>query len=124
MFHQQTDIRVPDICILACTVLPNRLERADALNSLHWLHLKRIFGHVARLTANDGRVLARLRGEDRIAFRYLDNPNGSVDGIAGVLSANRRVCGMMPHPERLISEDLGGMDGAILFESALATIND
>nr|MCA8834763.1 phosphoribosylformylglycinamidine synthase subunit PurQ [Pseudomonadota bacterium] len=48
---------------------------------------------------------------------------GSVDGIAGVLSANRRVCGMMPHPERLISEDLGGMDGAVLFE-ALLTISD
>ncbi len=67
-------------------------------------------------------VLARLQGDDRIAFRYLDNPNGSVDAIAGVLSANRRVCGMMPHPERLISEDLGGMDGAVLFEAALGAI--
>ncbi len=64
---------------------------------------------------------ARLHGEDRIAFRYLDNPNGSVDGIAGVLSANRRVCGMMPHPERLISEDLGGVDGAVLFEALLSS---
>ena len=66
-------------------------------------------------------VLARLRGDDRIAFRYLDNPNGSVDAIAGVLSANRRVCGMMPHPERLISEDLGGVDGAVLFEALLSS---
>ena len=78
--------------------------------------------HDGNYTAS-AEVLARLHGEDRIAFRYLDNPNGSVDGIAGVLSANRRVCGMMPHPERLISEDLGGMDGAVLFEALLA-IND
>ena len=76
--------------------------------------------HDGNYTAS-AEVLARLHGDDRIAFRYLDNPNGSVDGIAGVLSANRRVCGMMPHPERLISEDLGGMDGAILFEALLSS---
>ena len=44
--------------------------------------------------------LTELRDEDRVAFRYTDNPNGSVHAIAGVLSCNRRVLGMMPHPER------------------------
>jgi len=45
------------------------------------------------------------------------NPNGSAGNIAGVLSANRRVLGMMPHPERLADPALGGTDGAALFAS-------
>ncbi len=74
----------------------------------------------------DADLLARLKAEDRIAFRYVDaaglptpesNPNGSADNIAGVLSANRRVLGMMPHPERLADPALGGTDGALLFHS-------
>ena len=70
----------------------------------------------------DDATRARLSDEDRIAFRYAqgDNPNGSQDDIAGILSANRRVLGMMPHPERLADPALGGADGARLFES-LAT---
>lgn len=59
--------------------------------------------------------LARLRDEDRIAFTYGANPNGSVADIAGVLSANRRVLGMMPHPERRVDATLGGEDGAAMF---------
>ncbi|MBF9041803.1 phosphoribosylformylglycinamidine synthase subunit PurQ [Rhodobacterales bacterium HKCCE4037] len=63
--------------------------------------------------------LVALRGEDRIAFTYADNPNGSRADIAGVLSANRRVLGMMPHPERAVEAAHGGTDGAPLF-AALA----
>ncbi|MFQ5621962.1 MAG: phosphoribosylformylglycinamidine synthase subunit PurQ, partial [Paracoccaceae bacterium] len=48
----------------------------------------------------DAETVRRLRGERRVAFRYVDNPNGSTDDIAGILSKNRRVLGMMPHPER------------------------
>jgi len=79
----------------------------------------------------DADLLARLKGEDRIAFRYVDaagapvasaNPNGSTDNIAGVLSANRRVLGMMPHPERLADPQLGGSDGAPLFQSLCAAL--
>jgi phosphoribosylformylglycinamidine synthase I len=69
-------------------------------------------------------VLARLQNEDRIAFRYAENPNGSLDSIAGVLSENRRVMGMMPHPERANDPALGGTDGSAVFEplvNALAT---
>ncbi|WP_372604529.1 phosphoribosylformylglycinamidine synthase subunit PurQ [Actibacterium sp.] len=65
----------------------------------------------------DADTLARLNGEDRVAFRYADNPNGSAEDIAGVLSANRRVLGMMPHPERAADPLLGGTDGAALFRS-------
>jgi phosphoribosylformylglycinamidine synthase len=61
--------------------------------------------------------LARLREEDRIAFIYRGNPNGSVADIAGVLSENRRILGLMPHPERAVDGVQGGTDGATLFAS-------
>lgn len=63
----------------------------------------------------DAETLARLEGEDRVAFRYAANPNGSSHDIAGILSPNRRVLGMMPHPERAADPALGGTDGARLF---------
>lgn len=65
----------------------------------------------------DAETLERLKGEDRIAFTYTDNPNGSVGDIAGILSANRRVLGMMPHPERAADSGHGGTDGAALFRA-------
>lgn len=64
----------------------------------------------------DGDTLKRLAGEDRIAFKYTNTPNGAMDDIAGILSENRRVLGMMPHPERLNDAALGGTDGARFFE--------
>jgi len=65
----------------------------------------------------DPETLARLKGDDRIAFTYGDNPNGSTADIAGVLSENRRVLGMMPHPERAADSRLGGTDGTALFRA-------
>ncbi|WP_410218660.1 phosphoribosylformylglycinamidine synthase subunit PurQ [Paracoccus sp. (in: a-proteobacteria)] len=59
--------------------------------------------------------LARLKDQDRIAFTYGPGINGSVGDIAGVLSENRRVLGMMPHPERATDPATGGTDGAALF---------
>jgi len=59
--------------------------------------------------------VARLFDEDCVAFTYDNNPNGSVAEIAGVLSENRRVLGMMPHPERLADEAHGGTDGKPFF---------
>jgi phosphoribosylformylglycinamidine synthase subunit PurQ / glutaminase len=61
----------------------------------------------------------RLEDQDRIAFRYADNPNGSTDRIAGVLGAGRNVLGMMPHPERAADPRLGGTDGKVLFQSLI-----
>ena len=71
----------------------------------------------------DAATLDELEAENRIAFRYAanDNPNGSARDIAGVLSANRRVLGMMPHPERLSDPAHGGTDGRRLFESLMAS---
>jgi len=62
----------------------------------------------------DPRTLAELEATDRVAFRYLDNPNGAAGNIAGILSANRRVLGMMPHPERAVDPAHGGTDGLAL----------
>ena len=70
----------------------------------------------------DAETLARLQGEDRVAFRYAANPNGSMGDIAGILSENRRVLGMMPHPERAISARLGGTDGVAMFASLLGAM--
>ncbi|WP_109464859.1 phosphoribosylformylglycinamidine synthase subunit PurQ [Albibacillus kandeliae] len=65
----------------------------------------------------DDETIARLQGEDRVAFTYTDNPNGSRGDIAGILSENRRVLGMMPHPERAADAGHGGTDGVALFRA-------
>ncbi|MDZ7677492.1 MAG: phosphoribosylformylglycinamidine synthase subunit PurQ [Acidimicrobiales bacterium] len=64
-------------------------------------------------------TLAELHGDDRVVLRYVDNPNGSVDDIAGICSAGRNVVGLMPHPERAMLEILGSVDGRRLFASLL-----
>lgn len=71
--------------------------------------------HDGNYAASD-ETLAELQGEDRIAFRYLEDINGSLDGIAGILSQNRRVLGLMPHPERAADPALGMTDGLALFQ--------
>ncbi len=72
----------------------------------------------------DSETLDQLESEGRIAFRYVEAVNGSARDIAGVVSANGRVLGMMPHPERAIEPAavaaLGGADGRRLFENILA----
>ena len=65
----------------------------------------------------DPDTIARLQGEDRVAFTYTDNPNGSQADIAGILSENRRVLGMMPHPERAADAGHGGTNGVALFRA-------
>jgi len=67
----------------------------------------------------DHETLAELRGEDRVVFRYVDNPNGSVDDIAGICNAGRNVVGLMPHPERACHPLLGSTDGLALLGSLL-----
>ncbi|PUB11286.1 phosphoribosylformylglycinamidine synthase subunit PurQ [Yoonia sediminilitoris] len=70
----------------------------------------------------DPDTLARLEQDARIPFRYLQNTNGSVADIAGVLSENRRVLGMMPHPERAVDAGHGGTDGQALFRGIVAQL--
>ncbi|MBV1708014.1 MAG: phosphoribosylformylglycinamidine synthase subunit PurQ [Hyphomicrobiales bacterium] len=77
----------------------------------------------------DDETMARLEGEGLVAFRYCDgagmvggaaNPNGSLHDIAGIYASDRRVLGLMPHPENLIDPLVGGIDGRGLFKSLLA----
>lgn len=70
----------------------------------------------------DADGLKKLTGDDRVAFSYVANPNGAVADIAGVLSENRRVLGMMPHPERVVDSALGGDDGSVLFRSLMTAM--
>ena len=69
----------------------------------------------------DVRTLDELEAEDRVAFRYLENPNGSARSIAGILSRERNVMGMMPHPERACDPLMGSTDGLGILESLLET---
>jgi phosphoribosylformylglycinamidine synthase I len=69
----------------------------------------------------DTATLAALRSEDRVVVRYVDNPNGSVDDIAGVCNEARNVVGLMPHPERACHPLLGSTDGVGLLRSLLVT---
>jgi phosphoribosylformylglycinamidine synthase len=62
----------------------------------------------------DAATLSQLQAEDRIILRYVDNPNGSVAGIAGICNARGNVVGLMPHPERASNTILGSADGAAL----------
>ncbi|HTQ57335.1 MAG TPA: phosphoribosylformylglycinamidine synthase subunit PurQ [Bryobacteraceae bacterium] len=65
----------------------------------------------------DERTLDELEAEDRVAFRYMDNPNGSMRDIAGILNVRRNVLGLMPHPERASEPLMGSRDGLVIFRS-------
>jgi phosphoribosylformylglycinamidine synthase len=65
-------------------------------------------------------TLATLKADDRIVFRYVNNPNGSMNDIAGICNEQRNVVGLMPHPERASSALLGSTDGALLLGSLLS----
>jgi phosphoribosylformylglycinamidine synthase I len=99
--------------------------RVDSTNSV--LTSQASVGQVLRVPINhfEGNytcgpdVLAVLQGEARVILRYVDNPNGSIDDIAGICNEGRNVVGLMPHPERAISELLGSLDGIELWQSLL-----
>jgi phosphoribosylformylglycinamidine synthase len=71
----------------------------------------------------DDATLAALRHDDRVLLRYVDNPNGSLDNIAGICSEKRNVMGMMPHPERAADALLGGTDGRVILESMIHSLS-
>ena len=70
----------------------------------------------------DDETLTELIGNNQILFRYTENPNGSVDNIAGIQNVRRNVFGMMPHPERASDEILGNTDGERFFKSVVESI--
>lgn len=72
----------------------------------------------------DGETLKKLQENRQIIFRYRDNPNGSVDDIAGIANERGNVVGMMPHPERAVDGLLGSEDGKKMFTSILKAWRD
>ncbi len=71
----------------------------------------------------DKETLDKLESEGRVVFRYIDNPNGSARDIAGIINDSGNVLGMMPHPERVISPLLGGIDGVQFFKGLVEAIS-
>ncbi|TRW94815.1 phosphoribosylformylglycinamidine synthase subunit PurQ [Paracoccus sp. M683] len=103
-----------------CKPVELRVEAVDTAFTAGYQAGQRITVPIAHHDGNyqiDAEGLARLRGEGRVAFSYAAPVNGSVADIAGVFSDNRRVLGMMPHPERAADPALGGNDGAVLFRA-------
>ena len=101
-----------------CRTVPLRVGRAGAAFGGGYREGQEIRIPIAHHDGNyyaDDATLDRIEGEGQVAFRYIDNPNGSARDIAGVASANGRVLGMMPHPERAADPVHGNTDGAAFF---------
>ena len=101
-----------------CKTVPLVVETADSAFTSGYAQGDTIDIPIAHHDGNytaDADTLAMLKADDRIVFTYGDNPNGPDADIAGILSANRRVLGMMPHPERRAEAVHGGTDGAAMF---------
>ncbi len=111
-----------------------RVEREDTVFTSRW-HRGQVFrAPMAHGEGNyfaDPATLDRLEGEGLVAFRYATrsgelteaaNRNGSARSIAGVFSANRRVLGLMPHPEDMVDPLVGGADGKPLFDALTASL--
>jgi phosphoribosylformylglycinamidine synthase len=105
-----------------CTTVGLRVDSTDSA-----LTAEAAVGDVLRIPINhfegsytcDPGTLDLLRGDDRVVLRYVDNPNGSIDDIAGVCNEGRNVVGLMPHPERACHPLLGSTDGRVLLRSLL-----
>ncbi len=90
------------------------------------LNLNQITVPVAHAEGNyfcEEDTLKELEENNRIIFRYADNPNGSLKNIAGIISKNGNVMGMMPHPERASEKIIDGNDGRHIFESVIQSLN-
>lgn len=80
-------------------------------------YLRMIIAHGDGNYFADKETLKKIEGSGQVAFRYRENPNGSINDIAGIFNDKRNVLGMMPHPEDAIEELHGSTDGKFLFDS-------
>ena len=105
-----------------CTTVEVRVESTSSV-----LTSEATVGQTLRIPVNhfegnftcSPETLAELRDQDRVVLPYVENPNGSIDDIAGICSADRNVVGLMPHPERASNALLGSTDGLPLLRSLL-----
>lgn len=112
-----------------CKDIHLKVERNDTIYTRQYKSGEVIRVPIAHHDGNyfaDDETIKRLEGDGLVAFRYANaageindqtNPNGSLNNIAGIFSADLKVLGLMPHPERLISPALGGEDGLPMFKS-------
>ena len=103
-----------------CRTVPLRVEETESAFTADYRKGEVIDIPIAHHDGNyaaDPETLARLDGEGLVAFRYVETPNGAAGDIAGILSPNRRILGLMPHPERAAEPSHGGTDGRPLFRS-------
>ena len=108
-----------------CRSVPLRVESSQSLFTSAYDSGEEIAFPVAHHDGNyqaDEATLDRLEGEGRVAFRYLDEVNGSARRIAGILNDGGNVLGLMPHPERAFEPAHGNQDGRRLFEGLLETV--
>jgi phosphoribosylformylglycinamidine synthase I len=106
-----------------CRHVRMRTETTDSpfTNAAHKGQVLRVpVAHGEGCYIADEPTLDELEAEDRVAFRYLDNPNGSLRDIAGILNKQRNVLGLMPHPEDATEPLQGSTDGLVIFQSMVA----
>ncbi len=110
-----------------CKAIELKVETSDSAYTTGYSEGEAITIPIAHHDGNyfaDDDTVARLESENRVAFRYVDNPNGSINDIAGILSENRRVLGMMPHPERMADPVHGNTEGQIMFSSLVGQLEN
>jgi phosphoribosylformylglycinamidine synthase I len=108
-----------------CRRVPLRIETSDSPFTLQGRKgqiLQIPIAHGEGCYIADQRTLDQLEAEDRIVLRYVENCNGSLRDIAGILNEQRNVMGMMPHPERASDPLMGGTDGLVILQSMLTAI--
>jgi phosphoribosylformylglycinamidine synthase subunit PurQ / glutaminase len=108
-----------------CRQASLRVENSQSLFTANYAAGETVTFPVAHHDGNyqaDADTLDRLEGEGRVAFRYLDEVNGSARHIAGILNDTGNVLGLMPHPERVVEPAHGAIDGRRLFEGLLETV--
>jgi len=109
-----------------CRPVRLKVENSQSLFTSGYNSNEEIVVPVAHHDGNfqaDEATLDRLEGEGRVAFRYLEEVNGSARRIAGILNDAGNVLGLMPHPERVVEKAHGGTDGRRLFEGLLETVS-
>ena len=108
-----------------CKQVPLRVETTNSPFTCDAIKGQRVvfpIAHGEGCYIADERTLDQLEAEDRVALRYLDNPNGSMRDIAGILSEGRNVMGLMPHPEDVTEPLMGSSDGLVIFKSMVSAL--
>jgi len=108
-----------------CKTVTLKVENNKSIFTSNYLIKEEIQIPIAHGEGNyfcDEEMLTKLIGNNQILFRYTDNPNGSLDNIAGIQNEKRNVLGLMPHPERASEKLLGNSDGRKLFESVVESL--